>query len=282
MYDVIKSFFNNLFYDFSNYYVRVLQAKLLELALIAVFALVAYRYRDWIVSKILTTTKFSANKKATLQVVGTKALGIVIIALTIIKTLTIFGVNESSIMAVLGTVTVALGLAAKDLVKDFLTGAILIFEDSIHMDDIITVNEYTGTVKNITIRTLTLNSFDNQLHIIPNGTITSLTNHTREKSCAVVTVGVAYEENIDNVLAVLNDEMDIAFSTREELLEKPVVQGITDFGDSSVDIRIVAQCEVGTHWALERELRRLIKNRLDKENIEIPFPQRVVTMKKED
>ncbi len=248
---------------------------------IFLIAFIAFKLRNRIVKKLLQPTKFSEAKKLTLEQVFTKVLGIVILGTCVIQILLMTGVEPTTLTAVLGTLTVAFGLAAKDLVQDFLTGAILIFEDAFHVGDVITVNDYTGTVVEINMRTLELRGYDGILHTIPNGTISTLSNHTHDYSCAVVTVGVAYEDDVDKVLEVLNDEMSKAFDLHDSALEIPNVQGITELADSSVNIRIVTKCLPGSQWALERELRRLIKNRFDKENISIPFPQRVVTINKE-
>ncbi len=277
IYDLLQ----RTYFNFNDFYYDYLEFRLIGLFFTILIAFILFKLRIKIVKLIIGRTHFSVTKKFTLERVFIKTLGFAIVSLAIIEILIQLGFDSNTIFAVLGTLGVALGLAAKDLVRDFLMGAILIFEDSIHIGDIVSVNEYTGTVQDINIRTIILNSYDNKIHIVPNGTISTLTNHTRDKSSAVITVGVAYEENIDKVIEVLNDELQKAHTNYEEITSAPVVQGITEFADSSVNLRIVIECKVGTHWGLEREIRRLIKNRFDKENIEIPFNQTVVTMKKE-
>ena len=95
---------------------------------------------------------------------------------------------------------------------------------------------------------------------------------------ATIDIGVAYEENIDRVIAIMKDEMDIIFkrSLITGLISEPKVLGITELADSSVVIRILADTQIGENWQVEREIRRFIKKRFDKENINIPYPKRVV------
>ena len=118
------------------------------------------------------------------------------------------------------------------------------------------------------------------VHIIPNGSIGTVTNNCREFINAVVTVGIAYGESIDRAIEVLKDEMtkttDIA-----DILETPAVAGVAGLDDSCVTLKIVAKCKVKTALGVEAELRRRIKNRFDQEGIEIPFPQQVVHLVKE-
>ena len=101
------------------------------------------------------------------------------------------------------------------------------------------------------------------------------TNMCRDFINAVVTVGVSYDASIDHVLDVLRDEME---QTKDipDILETPVIVGVTGLDDSAVTVKIVAKCHVKTNISVEAELRRRIKNRLDKEGIEIPFPQRTL------
>ncbi len=113
------------------------------------------------------------------------------------------------------------------------------------------------------------------MHIIPNGSVGTVTNLCNDFINAIVTVGISYGENIYRVLAILENEMTLT-SDITSILETPTVVGVVGLDDSAVSIRIVAKCEVKTNYAVEAELRKRIKNRFDKEGIEIPFPQRTV------
>ncbi|GFI61402.1 small-conductance mechanosensitive channel [Clostridiales bacterium] len=126
------------------------------------------------------------------------------------------------------------------------------------------------------MRTTRLRDADGTVYIIPNGTISTVTNKCKEFINAMVDVGVAYEEDIDKVISVLKDELAQSMGSIDGLLETPEVLGIAGLEDSAVVIRIVAKCRVKTNFAVERELRLRIKRRFDKESISIPYPQRTI------
>jgi moderate conductance mechanosensitive channel len=117
------------------------------------------------------------------------------------------------------------------------------------------------------------------MHVIPNGQITTVSNLTRSWSRAVVEIGVGYGTDVDRAIAVFKDELS-------QFRSEPVwtsrftgdsdVVGVEDLGEHSVVIRTMLRTIPGAQWDVAREFRRRIKNRLDAEGIEIPFPQRTV------
>jgi small conductance mechanosensitive channel len=113
------------------------------------------------------------------------------------------------------------------------------------------------------------------VHIIPNGEITRVSNLTKAWSRAVLNVAVAYREDVDRVIDVLNDLLADFHADPEWaglLLEPPTVPGVQSLDDSAVVIRVTAKTLPLKQWDVARELRRRIKKRFDQEGIEIPFP----------
>ncbi|MGL4790851.1 MAG: mechanosensitive ion channel family protein, partial [Anaerotignaceae bacterium] len=140
------------------------------------------------------------------------------------------------------------------------------------------IGDKTGVVEDISIRTTQIRSPNGTLHIIPNGGITVVSNMCKEYINAIVEVDVAYEEDLQKVIGILNDEMVIAGKELKEIRTTPIVLGVADLADSGVTIKIIAECDIKQNYNIERELRLRIKNRFDAEGITIPFPQRVVHM----
>ena len=105
---------------------------------------------------------------------------------------------------------------------------------------------------------------------------------SKEFNRGIVDINVAYEEDLNRVLAVLNDEMQQIYEKEhiEGLLSVPAVLGVEELGESSIKIRISADCMVGRNWDVERSIRLRLKNRFDKEGIEIPYNRLVVIKKK--
>ena len=191
------------------------------------------------------------------------------------NTLNYLGVPSSSLVVVASAASVAIGLGAQGIATDMLGGFFILFEDNYAVGDIVTIQGITGTVESVTLRSTKLRDVQGCVHIIPNGSVGTVTNLCRDYINAIVTVGIAYGESIDHAIAVLTDEMQKT-SDMESVLETPVVAGVTGLDDSAVTIKVVAKCKIKTSPAVEAELRRRIKNRFDKEGIDIPFPQRTI------
>lgn len=191
----------------------------------------------------------------------------------IFTVLNYLGIDRSSLVVIASAGSVAIGLGAQSVVTDMMEGFFILFEDHYAVGDIVSIQNITGTVESVTLRSTKLRDAQGCIHIIPNGSVGTVTNLCRDYINAIVSVGVSYDANIDHVLAVLEDEMKKTADV-QELIETPVITGITGLDDSAVTIKIVAKCQVKTNLNVEAELRRRIKNRLDKEGIEIPFPQR--------
>lgn len=225
-------------------------------------------------------SKISERKRETLTVVLSSVIKYIVYFIAICSILTTFGVNIASLITVAGVGSVAIGFGAQSLVQDIITGMFILFEDQFGVGDIITIDTLTGTVESIGIRTTMIRSVEGDLHIIPNGTIKVITNMSKDFNRAKVDIGIAYEENVDNVIKILKDEMEriYNFNLISGLISVPNVLGIVSLEDSQVTLRILADTKIGENWSVEREIRKFVKNRLDKENIEIPYPKRVISI----
>lgn len=229
--------------------------------------------------KSLATSKsLDANKAATLSSLLSSVIRYAIVFVALCTILINFGVPASTLTAVLGTGTVAIGLATQSIIKDAITGFLILLENQFSVGDIVSIDNRIGTIEDITIRTTLLRDFNGTLHIIPNGNIVIVSNMCKDYMNAIVEVDVAYKENIDHVISVLNDEMAMAKEEIKALKTCPAVLGIVDLGASGVTLKISAQCTIKENASTERELRLRIKRRLEKENIEIPFPQTTIHM----
>lgn len=217
----------------------------------------------------------SERKAKTLNSVTSSVLKYLIYFIGIFSILKLLGVSDSSLVVIASAGSVAVGLGAQNVVTDMLEGFFILFEDHYAVGDIVTIQGITGTVESVTLRSTKLRDPQGCVHIVPNGSVGTVTNLCRDFINAIVTVGIAYGESIDHALEILRDEMKKTTDI-QELLETPVVAGVIGLDDSAVTIKIVAKCKVKTHLGVEAELRRRIKNRLDAEGVEIPFPQRTV------
>lgn len=253
--------------------------KLLLCVVVVIISAILIKFLKHIIKKLIYTHKgFSERKSKTLFTVCSSTIRYVIYFFAICQILSIFGINVMSFIAVAGVGSIAIAFGAQSLVQDIITGMFILIEDQFAVGDVITLEGYTGTVEGIGIRTTRIRSSDGNLFIIPNGQVKIVTNMSKGFNRAVVDISIAYEENVDKVIAVMKDELKKSFEENKiaGLLKIPDVLGVVDLADSAVIIRISADSAVGENWAIEREIRRIIKNRFDKENICIPYPQIVL------
>ncbi|MDD4843357.1 MAG: mechanosensitive ion channel family protein [Anaerotignum sp.] len=220
----------------------------------------------------LAMTERKAN---TLSSISSSVLKYVIYFIGLFTILNLLGVDSKSLLVIASAGSVAIGLGAQSVVTDMLEGFFIFFEDHYAVGDIVTIQNITGTVEGVSLRYTKIRDPQGRIHIIPNGSVGIVTNLCNDFINAIVNVGIAYDENIDRVLSILEDEMKQTVDI-DSILETPVVLGVMGLEDSAVSIRIVAKCKIKTNFAVETELRKRIKNRLDKEGVEIPFPQRTV------
>ena len=222
----------------------------------------------------------SERKASTLSTVIGSILKYVIYFIGLMSVLKQLGVSPESLVVIASAGSVAIGLGAQSIAGDMMEGFFILFEDHYAVGDVVTIQGITGTVESVTLRSTKLRDAMGAVHIIPNGSIGTVTNNCREFINAAVTVGIAYGESIDRAIAVLNDEM-AKTTDITDILETPAVAGVVGLDDSAVTLKVVAKCKVKTALGVEAELRRRIKNRFDNEGIEIPFPQQVVHLVKE-
>lgn len=197
-----------------------------------------------------------------------------IIALLVI--LSIWGVDVIPALAGLGILGLVVGLGAQSLIKDLIAGFFIIFEHHFDIDDVVEINGFKGRVIDIGLKTTKVQNWKNDIKIFANGTITDPINYSVADSVAVIEFGIAYGENIQKTIDIINAEMPKYKALIPELLEVPAVVGVTELANSSVNLRIVAKTLPESQYGVERKIRQGIKEILDQNGIEIPFPQIVV------
>ena len=192
-----------------------------------------------------------------------------------------FNINTTAILASVGVLGLAVGFGAQNLVKDVISGFFIIFEDQFRVGEFVEAGGATGVVEEIGLRTTKIKRWTGHLEIIPNGSIARIVNYSRSNMLAVCVVGIAYEMDIDKAQEVLRSISEKAYQEIEAIVEVPVVQGVVELADSSVNIRVIARTIPGEQWATERALLGRFKKGLDEAGIEIPYPRRVIYQREE-
>lgn len=202
----------------------------------------------------------------------------VIIVLAVLLSLGEF-INIGPLLAGAGIFGLAISFGAQSLVKDVISGFFILIENQLVVGDVVEIAGLSGVVERVSLRVVQLRDLEGVLHTIPCGQIATVSNRTAGWSRAVVDVDVGYGEAIDRVLGVFRAEV-AAFTADREWAHRldgvAEVAGVERLGDSGVTVRTVIRTRPGEQALVAREFRRRIKNRLDAEGIEIPFPQRTV------
>ncbi|WP_232818703.1 mechanosensitive ion channel family protein [Exiguobacterium flavidum] len=200
-------------------------------------------------------------------------LGIV----TILTVLSQFGINITGLVASAGIAGLAISFGAKNLVQDIITGAFIIFERQFKVGDFVRVGMIEGVVTELGIRTTKLKGLNGEIHIIPNGQILQVTNFSVDNSVALVDINVSYEEDIDRVEQVLARLAEEITTKYEDMFVEPIqLLGVQMLGPSEVTFRLMAEVPPMQHFQASRLIRKELKQGLDAEGIEIPYPRMVM------
>ncbi|HUE96640.1 MAG TPA: mechanosensitive ion channel domain-containing protein [Longimicrobiaceae bacterium] len=266
---------------------NVVISTLFEILVVLLLSWVAYRVLRLLLRRIErsaevadpSTVSLHEQRMATMLSL-VRSVGIVIIVvITIFMILSALGVNIGPLLAGAGVVGLAISFGAQSLVRDIISGLFILFENQFGVGDVIRVGDVSGRVERMTLRIVVMRDVHGVVHIVPNGEIKRVSNLTRAFSRAVLEIGVAYKEDTDRVMEVMREIGRGLWQDPDWqplLIEEPAVPGIESFGDSSVNIRMMATTLPLKQWEVARELRRRIKRRFDEEGIEIPFPHRTI------
>lgn len=177
---------------------------------------------------------------------------------------------------------VAIGFGAQNIIKDIINGFFILFEDQFAVGDYINIDDRSGVVESIELRVTKLRDFNGDLHIIPNGSINKVTNHSRGNIRVMVDIDVDRDENFDKVKSIIGKACENFIKENKEMVEGPNVVGVSAINENSLTIRIVGKSKPMKQWDCEVKLREEIKRALDKENISVPYMRRKVIKEEQD
>ncbi len=193
--------------------------------------------------------------------------------------LTEIGVEIAPILAGAGIAGLAVGFGAQNLVRDVISGFFIVLENQVRIGDVATINGTGGVVEAISFRTMVLRDLKGTVHVFPNGSISTLANQTLDWSAFVLDLGIAYDQDTDEVVQAMKDVHEELMKDEDygpKLMGPIEVLGVDDFGESSVVIKARLKTKPIQQWSVGREYRRRLKKELDRRGIEIPFPQRTL------
>jgi small conductance mechanosensitive channel len=263
-----------------------LAASAFSIVAVVVLALIFWEAVNIGVERYLTQTHSDGNlversaRIRTLLPLFRKVVFTVLAVMVSLIVLSELGINIGPLLAGAGVIGLAVGFGAQTLVKDVITGLFILVENTITVGDYVEVGGHEGDVESLSIRTIRLRDPAGTVHTVPFSDVGTVVNYTRDFSNVVLNIGIAYRENVDEVMAViekLGREMAEDKTLGSDIMTPIVAQGVQSLDDSAVIIRAKMRVRAGTQWGMKREFNRRLKNRFDELGIEIPFPQRTIT-----
>ena len=202
-------------------------------------------------------------------------IGSAIVITAIFMIFSEIGLDITPLLAGAGVVGIAIGFGAQSLIKDFLNGLFIILEDYYSKGDVVRIAGVAGLVEEVNLRRTILRDLDGIVHIIPNGEIKIASNFTRNWSRVNLNIPVAYGEDLDHVIEVINrvgEELAKDEIFGPMIIGTPKVLRVDKFADSAIEIKVLGETKPIKQWDVMGQLRQRIKKAFDEEGIEIPWP----------
>ncbi len=184
-------------------------------------------------------------------------------------------------LATAGIAGVAIGFAGQSLIKDIINGFFLLLWNQVRVGDVVQLSDKSGLVEMINLKMTVLRDLAGNVHYIPNGSIDIVTNMTKDYSRYVFEIGVAYREEVDEVIDIIkkvDSELRNDPDFKEDILEPLEIFGLDKFADSAIIIKARTTTKPLKQWRIGREFNRRLKKKFDEEDIEIPFPHTTLYM----
>lgn len=250
--------------------VRIIFILVIAASLSRLVQLFTHRFNSFLQG--LTHSLERQKRAQTLSAIVRTIATTVLLIVTIMLVLGEIGVNLLPLVAAAGVGGLAVGFGAQNLVRDVIAGFFILLEDQIRVGDIVKVADKSGLVEYISLRVLTLRDFDGSVHLIPHGTITTVTNMTKDFSYAVLDVSVTVRENLDVVTETLKDigrhlRHDPQYAP--DILEDLEIVGIENVSATQVTIKLRIKTIPMKQWPIARAFRRRLKEAFDTHGIEI-------------
>ena len=235
----------------------------------------------WVINVVVKwIIQFFGKKSMRAQTIGDLLAGTfhyLIVIIGVVWGLAILGVNTTAVLAGIGIVGLILGFGAQSLIEDIITGAFIIFEGQYVNGDIIILDDFRGTVRNIGVRTTTIEDAGGNLKIVNNSDIRNFQNRSRNKSVAACEVSVAYDTDLKKMDKVIAEGLPLMYEAHRDLYQnEPVFLGVTALADSGVNLKFIVDVREEDVFKAQRQLTRDIWALFMEKGIEIPFPQVVV------
>ena len=219
------------------------------------------------------------NRAKTLVSVLHNTVSVVVVVGGILMILSEVGLPIVPLMGGAAVIGLTIAFGAQNLVRDYFTGFMILLESQYGVNDVVKIAGVAGLVERITLRVTILRDLEGIVHFVPNGQITTVSNLTHGWSRVVFDIGVAYKEDVDQVMRVITDvgkELRYDPNFRHLILDDLEMLGVDAFTDSAVIIKAIIRTRPLQQWTVKRAMMRRLKKKFDELGIEIPFPHRTI------
>lgn len=223
-------------------------------------------------SLVLFFTKNMGPRGATIGRMVSSLIKFMILVVVLVSVLVDIGIDPSKLLAGAGIAGALISFCAQQTVNDFLSGFFIVFEGLFNIGDWITVNGFRGQVIEIGIRTTKI-AVGGNVQIVNNSELKTITLMAPNGMGAICTIDIAYKEDVDRVIELINDNAAMYTEAIPAIVEGPYVDGVVEFGLSGVTLYLWALADQERVRAVERDMRKVTKEIFDKNGIEIPFNQ---------
>lgn len=248
-----------------------LMGKLAYAALVIIITSIVFRIVRRAIIKALKYRGLSSDGKIkTMQQILLNVIGALAVFIAMVLVLDVFGINTTSLIATAGIGGVAIGFGAQYVVRDVISGMIILGEDQYRVGDYVCIEGVSGIVEDVGLRLTKVRDFAGDLHIIQNGNIKIVTNKSKGPLRAMVDIYLPHQTDIKNATEIIEAACIKVKDKHSSIIDGPSLLGITDFGEYDMKLTIRAMVNDLRHWEVERELRRTILEDLVAAGIELP------------
>lgn len=255
---------------------------LLVIVIVLTVRKVILRMIDSVMNNRLTARLTDSDKLAnieekrldTLRKLFKSIVSYVLYFIAILTCLDMVGIKVTTILAGAGILSLAVAFGAQSIVQDLMSGLFIILENQYAVGEYVKIGSTLGKVEEIGMKTTKISTYNGEVMVIPNGKISELVNYSRRPQRANVDVGIAYEEDLDNAMAVLEAAcLAVNEQFAQVLSEQAHVLGVMELADSAVTLRLTFTALDWQQAVVERALRKQVKDTLDAQGVEIAYPK---------
>ncbi|WP_128894746.1 mechanosensitive ion channel family protein [Longirhabdus pacifica] len=256
--------------------------------LILLFTWLALRVRSAIISRVFKITRLGEKQETTLQSLLMSLTKYMIFIFSILMILDNVGVDIAPIIAGAGVLGLAIGFGAQTMVKDFISGFFIIFEDQFSIGDYVSINngQINGTVVEVGLRATKIRTWAQHVVVIQNSEITVSQNFNREQMRTIINVSVPYEtdpaaieQSVNEMAAHMVETQPHLFITDNQgrVVEPPQLYGITDLENNALGAKytVIALVNDIHYWTAGKEIRKQLMEKLKAHQVDISYPRRI-------